>query len=67
MDTKVLGTLFTNFSQADSCTTRRYGRTGLGLAIAKRLINMMDGDIQVRSEVGKGTCFSFFMEADVCV
>src|SRR5665213_358758 len=66
MDAKVLSRLFTNFSQADSSTTRRYGGTGLGLAIAKRLIDMLDGDIQVRSEVGKGACFLFFIEADVC-
>jgi signal transduction histidine kinase/ActR/RegA family two-component response regulator len=66
MDAAALSRLFKNFSQADSSTTRRYGGTGLGLVISKRLINMMGGDIQVRSEVGQGTCFSFFIEADVC-
>jgi CheY-like chemotaxis protein len=66
IEAAALSRLFTNFSQADSSTTRRYGGTGLGLVIAKRLVNMMGGDIQVRSEVGQGTCFSFFIEADVC-
>jgi len=66
MDTAALSRLFKNFSQADSSTTRRYGGTGLGLVISKRLIGMMGGDIRVRSEVGQGTCFSFFIEADVC-
>ncbi len=66
MDAAALGRLFKNFSQADSSTTRRYGGTGLGLVISKRLINMMGGEIQVRSELGKGTCFSFFIEAEVC-
>jgi CheY-like chemotaxis protein len=66
MDAAALGRLFKNFSQADSSTTRRYGGTGLGLVISKRLIHMMGGDIQVQSEVGTGTCVSFFIEADVC-
>jgi CheY-like chemotaxis protein len=66
MDAAALSRLFKNFSQADSSTTRRYGGTGLGLVISKRLINMMGGDIQVRSAAGQGTCFSFFIEADVC-
>jgi signal transduction histidine kinase/ligand-binding sensor domain-containing protein/CheY-like chemotaxis protein len=66
MDAMTLSRLFTNFTQADSSTTRKYGGTGLGLVIAKRLINMMGGDIQVQSELGEGSCFSFFIEADVC-
>lgn len=51
--------LFKSFSQVEASTTRKYGGTGLGLYISKQLVEMMNGNIRVESEAGKGTMFSF--------
>lgn len=51
--------VFESFTQADSSTTRKYGGTGLGLTICKRLVEMMDGEIWVEGQEGKGTTFCF--------
>jgi signal transduction histidine kinase len=50
--------LFQDFTQADSLTARRYGGTGLGLALSRKLARMMGGDVTVTSEMGKGSVFT---------
>jgi signal transduction histidine kinase/DNA-binding response OmpR family regulator len=57
--------LFQEFSQADAEVTRRYGGTGLGLALSRRLCRMMGGDITAESEAGRGSTFTIRLPASV--
>lgn len=57
--------IFTGFSQAEASTTRRFGGTGLGLAISQRLLQLMNTELTLQSELGRGSRFSFELRLPV--
>jgi CheY-like chemotaxis protein len=64
MDEAFLPKLFQTFTQEDTTTTNQYGGSGLGMAITKSMVEMMNGDIQVRSEKGRGSTFTVTVTLD---
>ncbi len=58
--------LFKPFTQHDTSTTKEYGGTGLGLTISSQLIKLMDSKIDVQSDLGKGSTFSFTLSLPIC-
>ena len=65
MTPEQLGKVFQAFTQADAATTRKYGGTGLGLALSRRFCQMMGGDVTVESVFGKGSTFTVRLPSDV--
>ena len=63
MTPEQLGRLFQRFTQADETTTRRFGGTGLGLALSRAFAQLLGGDVSVESAEGEGTCFTLRLPA----
>lgn len=57
--------IFDSFTQAGSDVARKFGGTGLGLTISKQLVNLMEGDISVKSELGQGTTFTVILPLEI--
>jgi signal transduction histidine kinase/ActR/RegA family two-component response regulator len=60
-----LAHLFQNFGEAQGATSSKYGGTGLGLALSQKLCRLMDGDISVESQAGKGSCFTIRLPVSI--
>jgi len=67
IDKQKFQSIFQKFSQAETKTSRQFGGTGLGLVITKKLLNLLDSDIEFESEVGKGTIFYFTLRLPIDV
>jgi signal transduction histidine kinase/ActR/RegA family two-component response regulator len=63
MSEEVMSRLFSDYAQADASTSRKFGGSGLGLAISRKLAQLMDGDVTMKSKAGEGTVFTFQFKA----
>ena len=65
IDIQKFNLIFQKFEQAETKTTRQFGGTGLGLAITKKLLHLLNSDIELQSEIGIGSNFSFILELPI--
>jgi signal transduction histidine kinase/BarA-like signal transduction histidine kinase len=62
IDLEIFKSIFQKFTQANTKTSREYGGSGLGLVISKKLLHLLDSEIELKSEIGKGSNFSFVLK-----